>query len=74
MSIFMLSTSDKIFSNLYGQEEAGLSSSRKLSDWDNTRNLLDQGRDWMIAEVKKSGLRGRGDASFATVVKMAFYA
>ncbi|WP_316354228.1 NADH-quinone oxidoreductase subunit NuoF [Candidatus Trichorickettsia mobilis] len=68
----MLSTSDKIFSNLYGQEGADLSSSRKRSDWDNTKNLLDQGRDWIIAEVKKSGLRGRGGAGFSTGVKWSF--
>ncbi|WPY00842.1 NADH-quinone oxidoreductase subunit F [Candidatus Trichorickettsia mobilis] len=68
----MLSTSDQIFSNLYGQEGADLSSSRKRSDWDNTKNLLDQGRDWIIAEVKKSGLRGRGGAGFSTGVKWSF--
>lgn len=68
----MLSVSNKIFSNLYGDGDTDLTSSKKRSDWDNTKSLLDKGRDWIIEEIKKSGLRGRGGAGFPTGLKWSF--
>ena len=40
--------------------------------WDGTKFLLDKGRDWIIDEMKESGLRGRGGAGFPTGLKWSF--
>ena len=46
---------------------------RKLrGTWDGTKFLLEKGRDWIIDEMKKSGLRGRGGAGFPTGMKWSF--
>ena len=58
----MLQDSDRIFKNIYGPDGADLASAKKRGDWDNTKGLLAKGRDWVIEEVKASGLRGRGGA------------
>ena len=68
----MLKDSDKIFSNLYGQEEVDLSAAKRHGDWDNTINFLKLEPDQVIEEIKKSGLRGRGGAGFSTGIKWSF--
>ncbi|MCX4084466.1 NADH-quinone oxidoreductase subunit NuoF [Rickettsia hoogstraalii] len=68
----MLKEEDKIFTNLHEQQSHDLKSSKKRGDWDNTKALLDKGRDFIIEEVKKSGLRGRGGAGFSTGMKWSF--
>ncbi|ADE29623.1 NADH-quinone oxidoreductase subunit NuoF [Rickettsia prowazekii] len=68
----MLKEEDKIFTNLYGQQSYDLKSSQKRGDWYNTKALIDKGRDFIIDEVKKSGLRGRGGAGFSTGMKWSF--
>ncbi|WP_032139321.1 NADH-quinone oxidoreductase subunit NuoF [Rickettsia tamurae] len=68
----MLKEEDKIFTNLHGQQSHGLKSSKKRGDWENTKALLDKGRDFIIEEIKKSGLRGRGGAGFSTGMKWSF--
>ena len=68
----MLKKEDRIFTNLHGEQSHDLKSSKKRGDWDNTKVLLDKGRDWIIEEVKKSGLRGRGGAGFSTGTKWSF--
>jgi NADH-quinone oxidoreductase subunit F len=68
----MLQLRNKIFSNLYGLESYNLTSSRKRGDWDKTKDFIIKGRDWIIEEVKKSGLRGRGGAGFSTGMKWSF--
>src|SRR4029077_4609761 len=40
--------------------------------WSDTKALIDKGHDWIINEVKASGLRGRGGAGFTTGVKWSF--
>ncbi|MGB7699033.1 MAG: NADH-quinone oxidoreductase subunit NuoF, partial [Methylovirgula sp.] len=37
-----------------------------------TKALLDKGKDWIINEMKASGLRGRGGAGFPTGLKWSF--
>jgi NADH dehydrogenase (ubiquinone) flavoprotein 1 len=41
-------------------------------DWYKTKELVQKGTDWIIAEMKKSGLRGRGGAGFPSGLKWSF--
>jgi NADH-quinone oxidoreductase subunit F len=68
----MLQDKDRIFTNLYGFGDFGLEGARARGGWDNTKALIDKGRDWIISEMKASGLRGRGGAGFPTGLKWSF--
>ena len=68
----MIVEKDKIFKNLYGFKGSDLKSSKKLGDWYDAKNIISKGKDWIIDEVKKSGLRGRGGAGFPTGLKWSF--
>ncbi len=71
----MLADKDRIFTNLYGQFDwrlDGAMGARKRGDWNGTKELILKGRDWIINEVKASGLRGRGGAGFPTGLKWSF--
>ncbi|MBT6119378.1 MAG: NADH-quinone oxidoreductase subunit NuoF, partial [Rhodospirillaceae bacterium] len=67
-----LQDKDRIFQNLYGLHDSGLAGARTRGDWDGTKALLAKGRDWIIDEMKASGLRGRGGAGFPAGVKWSF--
>src|SRR2546423_15042341 len=58
----MLEDKDKIFRNLYGLHDWGLQGARRRGAWDGTNAIIGKGRDWIINEMKASGLRGRGGA------------
>ncbi|AXK80164.1 NADH-quinone oxidoreductase subunit NuoF [Pseudolabrys taiwanensis] len=68
----MLSDKDRIFTNIYGHHDWGLDGARKRGSWDGTKVILDAGRDWIIDQMKASGLRGRGGAGFPTGLKWSF--
>jgi len=68
----MLADKDRIFTNLYGFESAGIDAAMKRGDWDGTKDLIAKGKDWIIGEMKESGLRGRGGAGFPTGLKWSF--
>jgi len=68
----MLKSSDRIFTNLHGLESTDLTSSQKRLDWHNTKEFILKGRQWIVEEVKASGLRGRGGAGFSTGTKWSF--
>ena len=68
----MLADKDRIFTNLYGHHDWRLAAARSRGDWDGTKALLAQGPDWIIEQMKASGLRGRGGAGFPTGLKWSF--
>jgi (2Fe-2S) ferredoxin len=67
-----LQDKDRIFTNLYGRHDWRLEGAKQRGHWNATKDILDQGRDWIIDEMKKSGLRGRGGAGFPTGLKWSF--
>jgi NADH-quinone oxidoreductase subunit F len=68
----MLQDKDRIFQNLYGQDDWGLEGAKRRGIWDNTKALIERGRETLVNEMKESGLRGRGGAGFPTGVKWSF--
>ena len=63
---------DRIFRNIYGVHDVSLAGAKKRGVWDGTKAFIDRGHDWIINEVKASGLRGRGGAGFPTGLKWSF--
>jgi len=68
----MLADRDRVFTNLYGEHDWHLPGARQRGDWDSTREVIAKGRDWIVNEIKESGLRGRGGAGFPTGLKWSF--
>jgi NADH-quinone oxidoreductase subunit F len=68
----MLSDSDRIFTNLYGVHDWRLKGARARGAWDGTAELIAKGHDWIVDQMKESGLRGRGGAGFPTGLKWSF--
>jgi NADH dehydrogenase (ubiquinone) flavoprotein 1 len=64
---------DRIFTNLYGAPDTfKLPHALKRGDWNRTKDIMLMGRDWIITEMKASGLRGRGGAGFPSGMKWSF--
>ncbi len=68
----MLHDKDRIFTNIYGLQDKSLKGAMSRGLWDGTKAILEKGRDWIIDEMKGSGLRGRGGAGFPTGLKWSF--
>ncbi|KAF5399471.1 NADH dehydrogenase [ubiquinone] flavoprotein 1 mitochondrial [Paragonimus heterotremus] len=79
-----LADQDRIFTNLYGRHDWHLEGAMKRvklsipsfsysqGHWYKTKEILLKGSNWIIEEVKKSGLRGRGGAGFPSGMKWSF--
>ncbi|KAH8401660.1 hypothetical protein KR009_007201 [Drosophila setifemur] len=59
-----LKDTDRVFQNLYGRHDWRLQGACQRGDWHRTGDILEQGSDWILEEVNKCGLRGRGGAGF----------
>jgi NADH dehydrogenase (ubiquinone) flavoprotein 1 len=67
-----LKDEDRIFTNLYGRHDWRLKGALQRGHWYKTKEIVLKGPEWIIAEVTKSGLRGRGGAGFPTGPKWSF--
>merc|ERR1711994_552044 len=67
-----LSDQDRIFRNLYGRNDWRLKGAMARGDWHKTKEIVLKGADWIINEIKVSGLRGRGGAGFPSGLKWSF--
>lgn len=70
--VHILEDKDRIFTNLYGDNEWRLSGAMQRGDWHKTKEIVLKGHDWIIKEVRESGLRGRGGAGFPSGLKWSF--
>ena len=68
----MLADKDRIFTNIYGFQDWRLAGARARGQWNGTKAIIEKGHDWIINEIKNSGLRGRGGAGFPTGLKWSF--
>ncbi|XP_047334232.1 NADH dehydrogenase [ubiquinone] flavoprotein 1, mitochondrial-like [Impatiens glandulifera] len=67
-----LKDEDRIFTNVYGLHDPYLKGALKRGDWYRTKDIVLKGTDWIVNEMKKSGLRGRGGAGFPSGLKWSF--
>ena len=67
-----LKDQDRIFTNLYGDQDWRLKDALKRGDWHRTKDLLCLGPDGIVDDIKASGLRGRGGAGFPSGLKWSF--
>jgi len=67
-----LKDQDRIFTNIYGRHDWGIKGSMARGDWYKTKEIVLKGSDWIINEIKASGLRGRGGAGFPSGMKWSF--
>ncbi len=68
----MLEDKDRIFTNLYGLQDWRLDAARGRGAWNGTADIISMGHDWIIEQIRESGLRGRGGAGFPTGLKWSF--
>ena len=68
----MLKEKDKIFKNLYGFQDWTLKGAQYRGIWEDTKGLIGKGSEYILDEIKKSELRGRGGAGFPAGLKWSF--
>src|SRR5579862_3061878 len=70
----MLADRDRVFTNLYGRHDWRLEGARARGAWNATVDMIAAGPAWITAQVKASGLRGRGGAGVGTAMKWGLMA
>ena len=65
----LLQDKDRIFTNLYGLQDRGLEAAKSRGAWNGVDLMVEAGPDWIIEQIKASGLRGRGGGGFSTGTK-----
>src|SRR5436190_83224 len=70
----MLADRDRIFTNLYGLHDPGLDGAIARGCWNATADMIALGPEWIIAQVKAAGLRGRGGAGVPAATKWGLMA
>ena len=68
----MLADKDRIFTNIYGFKDKSVAGAKSRGLWDGTKQIMEMTPEAICDVVKKSGLRGRGGAGFATGLKWTF--
>ena len=53
-------------------EKPTMQGAMSRGDWYRTKDLVTKGSDWIVDQMKKSGLRGRGGAGFPSGLKWSF--
>jgi len=67
-----LKDEDRIFTNVYRDNDPNIDGALKRGDWYKTKDIVQNGPDWIIDQIKASGLRGRGGAGFPSGLKYSF--
>lgn len=62
----------KVISRRWGQGATDIDKYIELGGYQSIRKCLEHGPEWVINEMKASGLRGRGGAGFPTGMKWSF--
>jgi NADH-quinone oxidoreductase subunit F len=62
----------RIISRRFGQGATDIEKYLELDGYKATRTAIEKGPEWIINEMKASGLRGRGGAGFPTGLKWSF--
>src|SRR5271168_1324313 len=62
----------KVISFRFGKGATNIDRYIELGGYESTKKALAQGPEWIISEMKASGLRGRGGAGFPTGLKWSF--
>lgn len=65
----LLADKDRIFTNLYGFHDRGLEAAKRRGAWNGVAEMVAAGPDWIIEQIKNSGLRGRGGGGFSVGLK-----
>src|SRR5579871_1973722 len=65
----LLQDKDRIFLNLDRRRDWGLKAARERGCWNGVDLMVGAGPDWIIEQIKASGLRGRGGGGFVTATK-----
>ncbi|KAA1074302.1 NADH dehydrogenase [ubiquinone] flavoprotein 1, mitochondrial [Puccinia graminis f. sp. tritici] len=67
-----LKDQDRIFQNAYMKHDHLLKGAQARGDWHKTKDIILKGHEFIIKEIKESGLRGRGGAGFPSGLKWSF--